>query len=109
MFSCFLSRDPGEHRRVKSPCYLGSRHIHPSSVPARHHQCDNCFPRDNDEIEASALGEREGALGVVVRDGKAQKLSSNGAGFHEVEAGKARNEIVDLVAILVLNTKIVDD
>ena len=46
---------------------------------------------------------------MVVRDGKAQKLSSNGAGFHEVEAGKARNEIVDLVAILVLNTKIVDD
>ncbi len=22
MFSCFMCSDPGEHRRVKSPCYL---------------------------------------------------------------------------------------
>jgi hypothetical protein len=33
--------------RVKSPCYLGSRHRHPSSVPARHHQFDYCSPRGN--------------------------------------------------------------
>ncbi len=36
MISCFLCRDPRKHRRVKSPCYLGSRHRHLTFVPARH-------------------------------------------------------------------------
>jgi hypothetical protein len=45
-----------------------------------------------------------------VRDGKeAQELGGNGVGFDEVKAGKAKDEIVVVVAILVLNTKIVDD
>ncbi len=43
-----LSRIPTQHRRVKSPCYLGSRHKHLSSIPARHHQRNDCSPRDND-------------------------------------------------------------
>ena len=55
------------------------------------------------------VGEREGALGAIVRDGKAQELGGNGVGFDDVEAGKARDEIVVVVAILVLDAKIVDD
>ena len=42
-------------------------------------------------------------------DGKAQELGCDGVGFDMVEAGKARNEIVVVVAILVFNAKIVDD
>ncbi len=44
-----------------------------------------------------------------MRDGKAQELGSNGVGLDEVEARKARDEIVVVDAILVLNTKIVDN
>ncbi len=44
-----------------------------------------------------------------MRDGKAQELGGNGVGFDEVEAGKTRDEIVVVVAILVLDAKIVDD
>ncbi len=40
------------------------------------------------------VGDRGGALGAVVRDGKTQKLGSNGVGFDEIEAGKARDVIV---------------
>ena len=33
----------------------------------------------------------------------------NGVGFDMVEAGKARNEVIIVVAILVFNAEIVDD
>ncbi len=58
-------------------------------------------------VDIAWVVEREGALGAIVRDDKAQELGSNGVGFDEVEArkGKARDEIVVVVA----NTKIVDD
>ena len=55
------------------------------------------------------VGEREDALGAIVRDGKAQELGRNGVGFDMVEAGKTGNEIVIVVTILVFNAKIVDN
>ena len=60
-------------------------------------------------VNVAWVSKREGALGAIVRDGKAQELGGNGVGFDEVEARKARDEIVVVVAIVVLNTKIVDD
>jgi hypothetical protein len=60
-------------------------------------------------VDIAWVGEREGALGAIVSHGKAQELGCNGVGFDMVEAGKARNEIVVVVAILVFNAKIVDD
>jgi hypothetical protein len=60
-------------------------------------------------VNISWVSKREGALGAIVRDGKAQELGCNGMGFDEVEARQARDEIVVVVAIVVLNTKIVDD
>ncbi len=46
-----------EHRRVKSHCSLGFRHrqIHPTLVPARHHQCEDCSPRDDDGCRGRRL------------------------------------------------------
>ncbi len=55
------------------------------------------------------VGEIEGALGAVVSDRKAQEFGRDGVGFDEVETGKARDEIVVVVAILVLDAKIVND
>jgi hypothetical protein len=60
-------------------------------------------------VNVAWVSKREGALGAIVRDGKAQELGGNGVRFDEVEARKARDEIVVVVAIVVLNTKIVDD
>ncbi len=48
MLSIFLCCDPRKHRRYKSPCYCGSQHRHPSSLPARHHHCYDVAPRDDD-------------------------------------------------------------
>jgi hypothetical protein len=53
--------------------------------------------------------EREGALGAVMSDRETQKFGRDGVGFDEVETGKARDEIVVVVAMLVLDAKIVDD
>ncbi len=55
------------------------------------------------------VGEREGVLGAVVSDRETQKLGRDGVGFDEVETGKARDEIVVIVAILVLDAEIVND
>ncbi len=58
MLSFFLCRDLREHRRVKPPCYLGSRadrHRQPTLVPARHHQCNDCSPRDNNGCKGRRL------------------------------------------------------
>ncbi len=60
-------------------------------------------------VDIAWVGEREGVLGAIVRDGKSQERGGNGVGFEEVEARKARDEIVVVVAILVLYTKIVND
>jgi hypothetical protein len=60
-------------------------------------------------VDIAWVGEREGALGAIVRDGKAQELGRNGVGFDMVEAGKTGNEIVIVVTILVFNAKIVDN
>ena len=60
-------------------------------------------------VDVAWVGEREGALGAVVSNGKAQEFGRDGMGFHEVETGKARDEIVVVVAILVLDAKIVND
>ena len=60
-------------------------------------------------VDIAWVGEREGALGAIVSDGKAQELGCNGVGFDMVEAGKARNEVIIVVAILVFNAEIVDD
>jgi hypothetical protein len=38
-------------------------------------------------VDIAWVGEREGALGAIVRDGKAQEFGGNGMGFDEVEAG----------------------
>ena len=42
-------------------------------------------------------------------EGKAQEFGCNGMGFDFVETRKARGEIVVVVAILVLDAKIVND
>ena len=60
-------------------------------------------------VDITWVGEREGALGAIVSDGEAQELGCNWVGFDMVEAGKARNKIVVVVAILIFNAKIVDD
>ena len=60
-------------------------------------------------VDIAWVGEGEGALGAIVSDGKAQELGCNGVGFDMVEAGKARNEVIIVVAILVFNAEIVDD
>jgi hypothetical protein len=60
-------------------------------------------------IDVAWVGEREGALGAVVSDGEAQEFGSDGVGFDEVETRKTRDEIVVVFAILVLDTKIVND
>ncbi len=60
-------------------------------------------------INVAWVGERESALGAVVSNGNAQELGGNGVGFDEVETVKAGDEIIVVVAILVLNAKIVDD
>ncbi len=60
-------------------------------------------------IDVAWVGEREGALGAIVINGKAQELGRDGMGFYEVKTGKARDEIVVVVAILVLDAKIVND
>ncbi len=40
---------------------------------------------------------------------EAQEIGSDGVGFYEVETRKARDELVVVVAILVLNAKIFGD
>jgi hypothetical protein len=55
------------------------------------------------------VGERESALGAVVREGEAQELRGDGVRLDEVGARKTSNEEIVVVAIVVLNTKIVDD
>ncbi len=44
-----------------------------------------------------------------MRDREAQKLGRDGVGFDEVETRKPRDEIAVVVAILVLDAKIVND
>ena len=60
-------------------------------------------------VDVAWVGEREGALGAIVSGGKAQEFGRDGMGLDEVKTRKARDEIVVVVAILVLNTEIVDD
>ncbi len=60
-------------------------------------------------VDVAWVGEREGALGAVVSDGEAQEFGRDGMGFHVVKTGKTRDEIVVVVAILVLDAKIVND
>jgi hypothetical protein len=56
-------------------------------------------------VDVAWLGEREGALGAVVSNRKAQEFGRDGMGFQKVETGKAKDEIVVVVAILVLDAK----
>ena len=42
-------------------------------------------------------------------NGEAQEFGSDGVGLDDVETGKAGDEIIVVVAIFVLNAKIVDD
>jgi hypothetical protein len=55
------------------------------------------------------VGERESALGAIVREGEAQELRGDGMRLHEVDARKTRDKEIVVVAIVVLNTKIFDD
>ena len=60
-------------------------------------------------VDVTWVREREGALGAIVSEGKAQEFGCNGMGFDYVKTGKARDKIVVVVAILVLDAKIVND
>ena len=60
-------------------------------------------------VDVAWVREREGALGAIVSEGKAQEFGCNGMGLDFVETRKARDKIVVVVAILVLDTKIVND
>ena len=51
----------------------------------------------------------QGALSAVVIEGEAQELGRDGARLDLVEARQGRDKIVEVVAILVFDTKIVDD
>jgi hypothetical protein len=53
--------------------------------------------------------ERESALGAIVREGEAQELGSNGMRLDVIETRKTRDKKIEVVAILVFDTKIVDD
>jgi hypothetical protein len=48
-------------------------------------------------------------LGAVVIEGEAQKLGRDRARLDLVETRQGRDKIVEVVAILVFDTKIVDD
>ena len=55
------------------------------------------------------VGERESALGAIVREGKAQKFGGNGMRLDAIDTGKTRHKKVEVVAMVVLDPKIVDD
>ena len=60
-------------------------------------------------IDVAWVRERKGALGAIVSEGKALKFGCNGMGFYLVKTRKARDKIVVVVAILVLDANIVND
>ncbi len=60
-------------------------------------------------IDISRVRERESALGTIVREGEAQELGGNGMRLDLIETRKTRDKKIEVVAILVFDTKIVDD
>jgi hypothetical protein len=60
-------------------------------------------------IYVTWVRERESALGAIVREGKAQKLGGSGMILDMIETGKTRHKKIEVVAIVVLDPKIVDD
>jgi hypothetical protein len=53
--------------------------------------------------------ERESALGAIVREGEAQELGGHGMRLDMIETRTTRDKKIEVVAILVFDTKIVDD
>ena len=60
-------------------------------------------------IYISWVRERESALGAIMREGKAQKFGGNGMRLDVIDTRKTRHKKVEVVAMVVLNPKIVDD
>ncbi len=87
MLSFLLCSDPGEYRRGQSPCYLGSCHRNPSSLPARHRHCDDCAPRGDDGCrgrrtpsppEEKTCGNRRSPSHIVAYRGTLGRLTTVG-------------------------------
>ena len=60
-------------------------------------------------VDIAWVGEREGALGAIVSDGEAQELGGNGMRLDMIKTRKTRDKKIEVVAILVFDTKVVDD
>ena len=60
-------------------------------------------------FNVAGVRQGQGALGAVVIEGEAQKLGRDRARLDLVETRQGRDKIVEVVAILVFDTKIVDD
>jgi hypothetical protein len=60
-------------------------------------------------VNVARVGEGHRALLTVVGEGEAQELSGDGMRLYLVEARQRRDKKVEVVAILVFNTEIVND
>ncbi len=60
-------------------------------------------------VDVPRVGQGQGAMDTVVIQGEAQKLGRDGARLDLVETRQGRDKIVEVVAILVFDTEIVDD
>ncbi len=60
-------------------------------------------------VDAARVGEGHRALLVVVGEGEAQELGGDGMRLDLVEARQRRDKKVEVVAILVFDTEIVND
>ncbi len=60
-------------------------------------------------VDVARVGQGQGTVGAVVIQGEAQEPGRDGARLDLVETRQGRDKIVEVVAILVFDTKIVDD
>jgi hypothetical protein len=60
-------------------------------------------------VNVAGVGEGQGPVGAVVVQGEAQESGRDRARLDLVETRQGRDKIVEVVAILVFDTKIVDD
>jgi hypothetical protein len=62
-----------------------------------------------ERVDVSGVGDGEGALGGVVLDGGAQELVGDGVGLDVIEGRQGRDKEIEVGAIGVLDTEIVDN